>query len=128
MPEDSYSSLLELGRPNPVRPDFVRIDEAEEDHAAIEPVVIFPGHGARPGLRFAAPDPAAQAGAPADAAVQTGAFADSGVPQLRRFDAPATTATPASTSMAGGIRQDPEEAQRALRSALATLQRMSGAA
>ena len=131
VPEDSYSSLLELGRAASARQDFVRIEEPEADAAEIEPVVIFPGHGARPGLRFAAPDPANVA-EPAAAAfappAQDDAASETGAPQLRRFDAPAAIASPKSAAYAGGIRQDPDEAQRALRSALATLQRMSGAA
>ncbi len=131
VPEDSYSSLLELGRPGSSRQDFVRIEDPEADAAEIEPVVIFPGHGARPGLRFAAPDPANLA-EPAAAAftppAQDDAAAETGAPQLRRFDAPSAIASPTSAGYAGGIRQDPDEAQRALRSALATLQRMSGAA
>jgi hypothetical protein len=131
VPEDSYSSLLELGRAAPTRQDFVRIEEPEADDAEIEPVVIFPGHGARPGQRFAAPDPA-YAAAPAPSAfdrpAQPDAASETGAPQLRRFDAPAAVASPTTSAYAGGIRQDPDEAQRALRSALATLQRMSGAA
>jgi len=131
VPEDSYSSLLELGRAAPTRQDFVRIEEPEADNAEIEPVVIFPGHGARPGQRFAAPDPAYKA-APAPSAfdrpAQPDAASETGAPQLRRFDAPAAVASPSTSAFAGGIRQDPDEAQRALRSALATLQRMSGAA
>ena len=128
VPEDSYSSLLELGRVASTRQDFVRIEEPEADDAEIEPVVIFPGHGARPGLRFAAPDPAAPAPSAFDRPAQPAAASETGAPQLRRFDAPAAVASPTTSAYAGGIRQDPDEAQRALRSALATLQRMSGAA
>lgn len=127
VPEDSYSSLLDLGRPGLLRQDFVRIEEPEEDSAAIEPVVIFPGHTARPGTRFAAPDAAGQSPAASEPAAPESAPADAGMPQLRRFDAPSATAAPGAAA-GGGLRQDPEEAQRALRSALATLQRMSGAA
>lgn len=127
--EEGYSSLLELGRSAAPRQNFVRIEEAEDDSAQIEPVVIFPGHGARPGMRFAAPDAAYQASQAALAAASPiDVHAATGAPQLRRFDAPATTASPVSPAQTGGLRQDPEEAQRALRSALATLQRMSGAA
>jgi hypothetical protein len=45
---------------------------------------------------------------------------------LRRFDAP-TAAAPATAAGTNAV-QDPAETERALRSALATLQRMSGAA
>ena len=131
VPEDSYSSLLELGRPAAARQDFVRIEEPEEDSATIEPVVIFPGHGARAGLRFAAPDPAAPASQPNPLTVpadHVAGAANADVPQLRRFDPPSAVASSGTSGHVGGIRQDPEEAQRALRSALATLQRMSGAA
>lgn len=131
VPEESYSSLLELGRPAAARQDFVRIEEPEEDSATIEPVVIFPGHGARTGVRFAAPDPASQSDQANPATESAGPFAAAGdgdAPQLRRFDPPSAVASSGPSAHAGGLRQDPEEAQRALRSALATLQRMSGAA
>lgn len=134
VPEDSYSSLLELGRPVSARQDFVRIEEPAEDTETIEPVVIFPGHGARVGMRFAAPDPAAQAEpaspvTPAyDAPNQSDSSTATDGPQVRRFDPPSAVASAAPAAQGSGIRPDPEEAQRALRSALATLQRMSGAA
>lgn len=134
MPEDSYSSLLELGRPVSARQDFVRIEEPADDAETIEPVVIFPGQGARVGMRFAAPDPAAQAEpaspvTPAyDAPNQSDSSTATDGPQLRRFDPPSAVASAAPAAQGSGIRPDPEEAQRALRSALATLQRMSGAA
>lgn len=82
----------------PPRQEFVRIDEPDDAAAPIEPVVIFPGQMASNGA-------------------------------LRPFDAPATAAAAApvaETQVAPAI--DPEEAQIALRSALANLQRISGAA
>lgn len=130
--EEGYSSLLDLGRPAPVRNDFVRIEEPETEADEIEPVVLFPGHTARPGMRFAAPG-AAPVNQPVDnVAAPEQASDEFGVPQLRRFDAPAkiapAVASGATGAAASALRQDPEEAQRALRAALATLQRMSGAA
>ena len=127
---EGYSSLLELGKPLAGRQSFVRIEEPDTAHAAIEPVVIFPGQAARGAPAspqplaipqpFAAPQAAAEQGAePAPAPAGT----------LRRFDAPGN-ALAGQPVTAGGIapQADPEETERALRAALATLQRMSGAA
>ncbi len=117
--EDAYSSLLDIAHPAPPRQTFVRIDEPQDPAEEIEPVVIFPGHLARAGTRFARPAPAlvAEADASLSAPVPIG---ETGTPQFRRFDPPsAVVAAPAA---------DSEEIERALRSALATLQRMSGAA
>ena len=96
------------------RQPFVRIDEPEDDLADIEPVVIFPGQagGAAP---FANPAPF---GAP-----QPVAAAPEPVLPGHRFDVPPVPATAATARAV-----DPEETERALKSALATLQRMSGAA
>ncbi|MEP7222521.1 MAG: hypothetical protein ABI673_07625 [Novosphingobium sp.] len=88
-------------------------DEPEVAEAApdIEPVVIFPGHA-----QFAAP--------PAEAAPTFGApLSSSG---LRRFDAPSAAPTQLRPAIAAPA--DPLETERALKAALATLQRMSGAA
>lgn len=105
---DGYSSLLDLSLPAAPRQTFVRIEEPEEAEAEIEPVVIFPGHAARQSV---APE-AAAAG-----------------PGLRPFDPPTLAATGQPIAAATPIAaSDPEETERALRAALATLQRMSGAA
>jgi hypothetical protein len=111
--EAGYSSLLDMSRPAGQRQQFVRVIDPEADAEAAEPVVIFPGQAMRAGTRFAAPStgPVVAPSAPPPSLADT-----AGRP--RRFDAPAA-ATPA---------RDPEETERALRSALATLQRMSGAA
>ncbi|MFM5950308.1 MAG: hypothetical protein ACKOPM_13950 [Novosphingobium sp.] len=100
--EDNYASLLGI-TPAPARSGFVRIDEHETESAAIEPVVIFPGQIGQPVVPEATP--------------------------FRPFDAPASagqgqpvSANPATPAV------DREEADRALRMALANLQRMSGAA
>lgn len=124
-PEDAYSSLLDLVSPTPMRQNFVRIDEPQDDVNEIEPVVIFPGHQARVGTRFAQP-----------AAVPTGRdllsapepITDDGRPQLRRFDAPSVVAAAAVPGPSPVKAPDAAETELALRSALATLQRMSGAA
>ncbi|MCK9541342.1 MAG: hypothetical protein M0R03_04845 [Novosphingobium sp.] len=116
--EEGYSSLLDLSlRPHQRQP-FVRIEEPENETDAIEPVVVFPGQGARPVATPAAPD--APETAPRDMTAEAAA-----APQTsgRKFDNPAhTAAAPAAEAV------DKEEADRALRAALATLQRMSGAA
>ena len=82
------------------RPEFVRIEERDEAFAAIEPVVIFPG-------QMVAPQP---------------------VP-LRPFDAPAAALADGPVGPAAALPAvAPAEAELALRSALANLQRISGAA
>lgn len=80
------------------RQEFVRIEEPEDTVTAIEPVVIFPGQMASNSV-------------------------------LRPFDAPASAsaAAPVAETLAAPT-IDPAEAQIALRSALANLQRISGAA
>lgn len=99
--EDNYASLLEIA---PARNPFVRIDEPVTAGAEIEPVVIFPGQPA------------------AAVAIEESA-------SFRRFDAPSAAGQgqPVAVSTAAPA-VDPAEAERALRSALSNLQRMSGAA
>ncbi|TYC90060.1 hypothetical protein [Novosphingobium sp. BW1] len=116
--EQGYSSLLGLSRQAQDAPSFVRIEEPE-GHDEIEPVVIFPGEEARSQAAHTssdAPRPfdAAPAGDSEPLAFPRQLQADASHPQPRRFDAPA--------------REDAEETEKALRAALATLQRMSGAA
>lgn len=81
------------------RQDFVRIEEPEEPCFAVEPVVIFPGQMAA----------VQQAARPFDGAAMT-------------MVAGTLAAAPATPAV------DPAEAELALRSALANLQRISGAA
>lgn len=103
--EDAFGSLLEI---SPARNPFVRIEEAEPEAAAIEPVVIFPGQAP------VQPAPFAQADAPAP---------------FRRFDGAAAAGQGqpvAASNTAPAV--DSTEAERALRAALSNLQRMSGAA
>ena len=109
VPEDDYGSLLGMAPPAPPRPTAVRIAEPEAETAEFEPVVIFPGQMARHDLAASA------------------ASGDAPVP-FRRFDAPASAGQgqPVAASEAPAV--DRDEADRALRLALANLQRMSGAA
>lgn len=109
--EESYSSLLDLSRSGAQRASFIRIEEADDENAAIEPVVVFPGQRTPLATPFGASQgPAATA--PASAASTAG----------RMFDRPSESSAMPPRSV------DQEEADRALRAALATLQRMSGAA
>jgi hypothetical protein len=122
--EDAYSSLLDLSRPVASRQQFVRIEEQDADSGEIEPVVIFPGQAAPTGGRFSAPglkpvavEPVADLDAPA------------GDSPVRRFDAPGNAPAAVAARPAGApLGQDAAETEQALRSALASLQRMSGAA
>ena len=114
MADEHYGSLL--GIPPP-RQMFARIDEPAPVNDTIEPVVIFPGQAACGTSPFDAPGPSALAVAPS----ADGSF--------RRFDAPASASQgqPIAANMSAST-VDPAEADRALRAALANLQRMSGAA
>lgn len=113
---NNYSSLLALNNPPLPRQGYIRIDEAEAETAAIEPVVVFPGQAAR---AFAAPSRATAIDVPADLKALAS----------RRFDAPPVAMAPGVSFAAQGQSiDDREETTRALRTALATLQRMSGAA
>lgn len=104
--EEGYSSLLNLSRPGATQHEFVRIEEPESDE--IEPVVIFPGEEVRSaGAPFSGP-------APVKETEPQSATAAPAAHEGRLFDAPA--------------KANAEETERALRAALATLQRMSGAA
>jgi hypothetical protein len=105
--DESYSSLLEMNNPFRAREEFVRVDEPEVEDEEIEPAVVFPGQEASVG----------EAAAPVSAA--------------RPFDAPRQAGNQPAPSTAPARPRavtDPAETDRALRSALANLQRMSGAA
>lgn len=100
VPEERYPSLIDMAVPQ-VRQEFVRIEDpadAESDVAEIEPVVIFPGQGPRNG--------------------------DSGIAPFARPASSPLAAQQAFVPPASAL-PDPEEADRALRAALATLQRMT---
>jgi len=96
--ESAFASLLSIETP---RQEFVRIEEPEQHPATtVEPVVIFPS-------QMAAAQPIAS----------------------RPFDAPSAAVAGDSVAAAPAVDQvDPAEAELALRSALANLQRISGVA
>ena len=104
--EQGYSSLLAMGS-GLQRPEAVRIEEPHSDE--IEPVVIFPGQGARFAAEFAKSPLDSSANAP--------------------FARPGTAPIVAKAPTAGepASHANPEETDRALRAALASLQRISGA-
>lgn len=111
----SYASLLDIGVP---RTGFVRIEEPEPDPGSPEPVVIFPGQaplGQTPPV--VAPAPGAPL-APSD-----------GLGSFRRFDSPASAEQGQPVDLGTGAASvAPDDAAQALRAALASLQRISGAA
>lgn len=124
--EDKCGSLLDLGLPTLARPQFVRIEEPEADAATFEPVVIFPGQAA---LGMAAAGSYAAAAAPAFAPAPTPFAAPADSAPFRQFDAPSSLgAGQPVVNPAAAAALDPAETERALRAALANLQRMSGAA
>src|SRR5690606_31594357 len=101
----AFGSLLEMSNPFTGRSEeFVRIDEPVTDD--LEPTVVFPE---------AAPAP--------QAAVDPDGAYDAKAPPQRQFDAPGTGPRTAT----GTQPQQPTDTDGALRSALATLQRMNGA-
>lgn len=106
--DDGYGSLVEMTVASaPPRQPLIRIEEPDAPAGAIEPVVIFPGQQV-------------------DRPTSPSAFGDA--PVLRQFDPPGTAGTPRANPAPVAAINDPGEAERALRSALATLQRMNGAA
>ena len=118
--DDAYGSLLDVGQAALTRSAFVRIADDEDGSDAIEPVVIFPGQGAPAVL------------APFAAGRETSGPADTGMDDaatFRRFDAPTHAGQGQPVAAPGGTPGlDPAETERALRSALINLQRISGAA
>ncbi len=124
--EEGYSSLLNLSRqgsgPATGKGQFIRVEEPERDSNEIEPVVVFPGQASRNPAPFAKPEN------PEPEEAETQSAPEPEIPvhaDGRPPFAPPPEENPAGKS---AKRQDPEETERALRSALATLQRMSGAA
>lgn len=109
--EDAFGSLLAISH-STSRSGFVRIEEAEPAAGTVEPVVIFPGQGMATAAPFAAP----VMNAPESAMLRP----------FDRFD-PAPPAAPTTGAFAAPA-IDPAEAEQSLRAALASLQRMSGAA
>lgn len=118
--EESYASLLEMKTPPRA---FVRIEEPEVESAEVEPVVIFPGQDNR--QSFASP--ANSFGQNANGFAQNGHEAAlNGAGRL--FDGPVMPNAPMRVPPAMARSIDAEETERQLKAALATLQRMSGAA
>lgn len=107
--DGDYSSLLAMKNPFVRQEEFVRVEEPETDGEMVEPTVTFPSPA--PPAQAAVADP----GEPAQAAA-------------RPFDPPKQAPESATPSAAPAPRRDPGDAERSLRDALATLQRMSGAA
>ena len=107
-PDDSeFSSLLAMKNPFAQPQEFVRVEEPEDETDSIEPVVTFPSAAATlPGNRQ-------------EHSVRS--FA-------RPFDPPQGPLETAVPPVSGAGVRDPGDAERSLRDALATLQRMSGAA
>jgi hypothetical protein len=98
---NGYSSLLGMANPFAApKSEFVRIEEPEDQPSLAEPAVVFPGQEG--GTRLSASDPTSA---------------------NRLFDPPGKATAPAQPAA-----QPPADADAALRAALATLQRMSGAA
>ena len=106
--ESRFSSLLEVVQPIAPRQDFIRIEEPTDPSLDIEPVVIFPGHAARLN------------------AVDTQDSDEFG--SFRRFDAPGSAEHGQAVAASPVPAADAAETEKALRAALANLQRMSGAA
>jgi hypothetical protein len=111
--ESPFSSLLSIAQPPAPRQDFVRIEENRDESLEIEPVVIFPGQAAR---LSAVDAPTASASASEEPA------------SFRRFDSPESAEAGQQIAASAAAPQDAAETERALRAALANLQRMSGAA
>jgi hypothetical protein len=106
--EGDYSSLLAMKNPFARQEEFVRVEEPEDDSATVEPTVTFPS-----------PVPTHAIHAGSDQAT---------APAPRPFDPPKNLARTAVPAAADANPRDPGDAERNLRAALATLQRMSGAA
>ncbi len=121
--EEGYSSLLSLSRSD--RQKFVRIEEPELDEGEVKPFVVFPGDNSAELGPFARPAAASepQADAQAAAVVPEWHHGDE-----RRFDQPEESGKSVSQTIEADLDHDPEETERSLKAALATLQRMSGAA
>lgn len=123
-PQENYGSLLAMKNPFRGQAEYVRIEEPEPEEGAIEPAVVFPGQApiSETPLPFARPTETR-----AEEPTSIAEPAPQPASDVRLFDAPnEKVAKLAPAPQRAKI--DPAEAERALRSALATLQRMSGAA
>jgi hypothetical protein len=106
--DGDYSSLLTIKNPFVRQQEFVRVEEPEDDGDMAEPTVTFPSAPVAP---FASP-----------------AFDGHDVAAPRPFDPPMKPRNSAGPVPSEAAPRDPGDAERSLRDALATLQRMSGAA
>ncbi len=106
--DGEYSSLLGMKNPFARQQEFVRVEEPEDSSDAAEPSVSFPSPTPAQPVLTAEDQPAGQA------------------PRL--FDPPRNRGQVAAQGAAPAAPRDPGDAERNLRAALATLQRMSGAA
>lgn len=124
---EGYSSLLRL-KSGAARPtEFVRIEEPDPDMSAIQPVVVFPGHESRRPAQPAQPE---QRREPSTSAVPefSAEMADNGSPaNTRLFDQPVSDEAAAPAHFEASASSDAGETERALRAALANLQRIGGA-
>jgi len=146
--QDSYSSLLDMKTPFVQQPEFVRIEEPDPITTEVEPVVIFPGQEARGESTANIQAPTRAAPSTSDdeelkQAVQSSErpFAQPAAHKARAFSKRSAlsaqtgtdpvvtgTASAAPAQRMAARHTDPAETERALRAALATLQKMSGAA
>jgi hypothetical protein len=106
--EGDYSSLLAMKNPFARQQDFVRVEELEDESDSIEPAVTFPS------AHLAVPAPRVGSNGTA--------------PAMRPFDPPKNPEESVRSTAAAAATRDPGDAERSLRDALATLQRMSGTA
>ncbi len=106
--EGEYSSLFELNNPFVRQPEFIRVEEPQADSDAVEPTVEFPSA--------------------ADAQTADNAEDEPADRSTRLFDPPKNPDRFAAQSTVPAAPRDPGDAERNLRAALATLQRMGGAA
>ncbi|MDG2002299.1 MAG: hypothetical protein P8J20_03115 [Novosphingobium sp.] len=123
--EEGYSSLLSLSRID--HQQFVRIEEAEVEDGEAKPFVVFPHEEAASTGPFARP-PADSDPKSSSAANDKGAPTPTSEMEERRFDQPDAAEGAAKEDSTPDPQHDPEETERSLKAALATLQRMSGAA
>jgi hypothetical protein len=103
--EGEYSSLLAMKNPFLREQEFVRVEEPEDESGLVEPTVTFPSSTAT-AIRGA----------------------DSVGRAARPFDPPKKPGESALSQAPAAAPRDPDDVERSLRDALATLQRMSGAA
>lgn len=127
----NFSSLLDLQNPFKAGHDFVQIESAEPESESVEPAMAFPGQELRRNLSSDStlhPDAVLPlASSPARGFTRKGKAAAQASPVTE--NAVETGTPPVSLRAAAPVQPlDPAETERALRVALATLQRISGSA